>query len=91
MTLTDDDYRELAAQCAVQDFGRIDRDGEMVYVSMDVYVDYDPLEEELTGGHIPVCAECHVKDFDFETADGSEVDFDPDKLEEITYDFLMQY
>ena len=91
MTLTDDDYRELAAQCAVQDFGRIDRDGEMVYVSMDVYVDYDPLEEELTGGHIPVCAECHVKDFDFETADGSDVDFDPDRLEEITYDFLMQY
>ena len=91
MTLTDDDYRELAAQCAVQDFGRIDRDGEMVYVSMDVYVDYDPLEEELTGGHIPVCAECHVKDFDFETADGSDVDFDPYKLEEITYDFLMQY
>ena len=31
MTLTDDDYRELAAQCAVQDFGRIDRDGEMVW------------------------------------------------------------
>lgn len=91
MTLTDDDYRELAAQCAVQDFGRIDRDREMVYVSMDVYVDYDPLEEELTGGHIPVCAECHVKDFDFETADGSDVDFDPDRLEEITYDFLMQY
>lgn len=91
MTLTDDDYRELAAQCAVQDFGRIDRDGEMVYVSMDVYVDYDPLEEELTGGHIPVCAECHVKYFDFETADGSDVDFDPDRLEEITYDFLMQY
>ena len=91
MTLTDDDYRELAAQCAVQDFGRIDRDGEMVYVSMDVYVDYDSLEEELTGGHIPVSAECHVKDFDFETADGSDVDFDPDRLEEITYDFLMQY
>lgn len=91
MTLTDDDYRELAAQCAVQDFGRIDRDGEMVYVSMDVYVDYDPLEEQLTGGHIPVLAECRVKDFDFETADGSEVDFDPDRLEEITYDILMQY
>ena len=90
MTLTDDDYRELAAQCAVQDFGRIDRDGEMVYVRMDVYVDYDPLEEQLTGGHIPVCAECHVKDFDCETADGSEVDFDEYKLEEITYDILMQ-
>lgn len=91
MTLTDDDYRSLAAQCAAQDFGRIDRDGEMVYVSMDVYVDYDPLEEELTGGHIPVCAECHVKDFDFDTADGSDVDFDEYKLEEMTYDILMQY
>ena len=90
MTLTDDDYRSLATQCAAQDFGRIDRDGEMVYVSMDVYVDYDPLEERLTGGRIPVCAECHVKDFDFDTADGSEVDFDPDRLEEITYDILMQ-
>lgn len=90
MTLTDNDYRELAVQCAVQDFGRIDRDGEMVYVSMDVYVDYDPLEEQLTGGHIPVLAECRVKDFDFETADGSDVDFDPDRLEEITYDILMQ-
>ena len=91
MTLTDDDYRSLAAQCAVQDFGRIDRDGEMVYVSMDVYVEYNPLEEQLTGGHIPVCAECHVKDFDFDTADGSEVDFDEYKLEEMTYDILMQY
>ena len=91
MTLNDDDYRELAVQCAVQDFGRIDRNGEMVYVLMDVDVDYDPLEEELTGGHIPVSAECHVKDFDFETADGSDVDFDPDRLEEITYDILMQY
>ena len=91
MTLTDDDYRSLAAQCAVQDFGRIDRDGEMVYVRMDVYVEYDPMEEELTGGHIPVCAECHVKDFDCDTADGSDVDFDEYKLEEMTYDILMQY
>lgn len=91
MILTDDDYMELASQCAVQDFGRIDRDGETVYVSMDVGVEYDPLEEELTGGRVPVCAECHVKDFDFDTTDGSDVDFDPDRLEEITYDFLMQY
>ena len=91
MTLTDDDYRSLAAQCAVQDFGRIDRDGETVYVRMDVHVEYDPLEEELTGGLIPVCTECHVKDFDFDTADGSDVDFNPDRLEEITYDILMQY
>ena len=90
MTLTDDDYRSLAAQCAVQDFGRIDRDGETVYVRMDVDVEYDPLERRLTGGLIPVCAECHVKDFDFETADGSDVDFDEYKLEEMTYDILMQ-
>lgn len=91
MTLTDDDYRSLAAQCAADGFGRIDRNGGTVYVSMDVGVEYDPLEEELTGGHVPVCAECHVKDFDFDTTDGSDVDFDPDRLEEITYDFLMQY
>ena len=91
MKLTDDDYRSLAAQCAAQDFGRIDRNGEMVYVLMDVDVDYDPLEEELTGGHIPVSAECHVKDFDCETTDGSDVDFDASKLEEMTYDILMKY
>lgn len=91
MKLTDDDYRELAVQCAIQDFGRIDRDGEMVYVSMDVFVDYDPLEEELTGGHIPVLAECRVKDFDFETEDGSDVEFDASELEEMTYETLMRY
>lgn len=91
MKLTNDDYRELAVQCAVQDFGRIDRDGEMVYVRMDVFVDYDPLEEQLTGGHIPVLAECHVKDFDSETVDGSDVEFDEYKLEEMTHDILMKY
>lgn len=91
MTLTDDDYRELAAQCAVQDFGRIDRDGEMVYVSMDVYVDYDPLEEQLTGGHIPVLAECRVKDFDFETEDGSDIELDEYRLEEMTTEILKTY
>lgn len=91
MKLTDDDYRSLAVQCAVQDFGRIDKGEESLYVSMDVFVDYDMHEYELTGGHIPVSAECHVKDFDFETADGSDVDFDPDRLEEITYDILMKY
>lgn len=91
MTLTDDDYRSLAAQCAAGGFGRIDRDGETAYVSMDVHVDYDPVEEELTGGHIPVSADCRVTTFYFDTADGSDVDFDPDRLEDITYDFLMQY
>ena len=93
MTLTDDDYRSLAAQCAVQDFGRIDRDGETVYVRMDVDVEYEVEDDYFngTGAHIPVCAECRVKYFDFDTADGSDVDFDPDRLEEITYDILMQY
>ena len=89
MKLTDDDYRELAVQCAVQGFGRIDRDGEMVYVSMDVYVDYDV--EEYTDGHIPVCTSCRVTDFDSDTADFSDVEFDRGKLEEMTYDILMQY
>ena len=91
MKLTNDDYLSLASQCAVQDFGRIDRDGEMVYVRMDVFVDYDPLEEQLTGGHIPVLAECHVKDIDFDTVDGSDVELDEYKLEEMTHEILMQY
>lgn len=91
MKLTNDDYLSLASQCAVQDFGRIDRDGEMVYVRMDVFVDYDPLEEQLTGGHIPVLAECHVKDIDFDTVDGSKVELDEYKLEEMTHELLMQY
>ena len=91
MTLTEDDYRSLAAQCAVQDFGRIDKDGGTVYVSMDVFVDYDPLEEQLTGGHIPVLAECRVKDFDYDTADDSDVEFDASELEEMTYETLMRY
>ena len=89
MKLTDDDYRELAAQCAVQDFGRIDRDGEMVYVRMDVYVDYDV--EEDTNARTPVCASCRVTDFDSDTADFSDVEFDRGRLEEMTYDILMQY
>lgn len=89
MTLTDDDYRELAARCAVQDFGRIERDGESVYVSMDVYVDYET--EEDTGGHIPVCAECRVTFFDSDTEDGSDVELDECRLEELTHDMLMYY
>ena len=89
MTLTDDDYRKLAAQCAVQDFGRIDRDGESVYVSMDVFVDYD-IEED-TGGHIPVCAECRVLFFDSDTEDGSDVELDEYRLEEMTHEMLMNY
>lgn len=89
MILTDDDYMELASQCAVQDFGRIDRDGEMFYVSMEVHVDYDV--EEDTNARTPVCAECHVKDFDSETVDGSDVEFDEYKLEEMTHELLMQY
>lgn len=89
MTLIDDDYRELAAQCAVQDFGRIERDGMEVYVGMDVFADYDV--EEDTGGRIPVCAECRVTDFDFDTEDGSDVELDECKLEEMTHDMLMYY
>lgn len=91
MKLTDDDYRSLAVQCAMQDFGRIDKDGGTVYVSMDVFVDYDPLEKQLTGGHIPVLAECHVKDIDFDTIDGSDVELDEYRLEEMTHEILMQY
>lgn len=91
MKLTDNDYLSLASQCAVQDFGRIDRAGESVYVSMDVFVDYDPLEEQLTGGMIPRCAECHIKDFDYDTVDGSDVELDEYKLEEMTHEILMQY
>lgn len=93
MTLTDDDYRSLAAQCAIEESGRIDRDGETFYVSMDVDVEYEVEDDYFngTGAHIPVCAECRVKNFDCDTADGSEADFDEHKLEEMTYDFLMKF
>lgn len=91
MKLTNDDYRCLASQCAVQDFGRIDKGDGSVYVSMDVYIDYDPREEELTGGHIPVVAECHVKTVDYDTLDGSDVELDEYKLEEMTTEILMKY
>ena len=89
--LTVGQLRALLSEASPRVEERADDDGEMVYVRMDVYVEYDPMEEELTGGHIPVCAECHVKDFDCDTADGSDVDFDEYKLEEMTYDILMQY
>lgn len=91
MTLTDDDYRELAAQCAVQDFGRIDRDGEMVYVSMYTHVEYDQHELSLTGGLVPVYAECNVIYVDLDTADGSEVEVDTGRIEEEVFNILMQY
>ena len=91
MKLTDDDYRSLAVQCATQDYGRIDRNDEMVYVSMDVYVDYGKHEKDLTGGHIPNYAECSVIDVNFDTSDGSEVEVDIARLEEETYNILMQY
>lgn len=89
MKLTDDDYRQLAEQCATQDYGRIERDGETVYVSMDVYVDCDEREKSATGGHVPVYAECNVIDVDFDTADGSEVEVDTAMIEEETYKLLM--
>lgn len=93
MKLTDDDYRELASQCAVQDFGRIDRAGESVYVSMDVTVDYEEEDDYFTGtgGRIPTCAGCRVTDFAYDTADGSEVELDEYRLEEMTHEILMQY
>ena len=87
MTLTDDDYRELAAQCAVQDFGRIDRDGEMVYVSMYTHVEYDQHELSLTGGHIPVYAEARVKDVCCE----NDTEVDTGRIEEEVFNILMQY
>lgn len=91
MTLSDDDYRQLAEQCATQDWGRIGRDGEMVYVSMYTHVEYDQHELSLTGGHIPVYAECNVIYVDFDTADGSEVEVDTGRIEEETYKLLMKY
>lgn len=91
MKLTDDDYRQLAEQCAAQDFGRVERNDEMVHVRVDTYVEYDQHELSLTGGHIPVYAECNVIYVDFDTADGSEVEVDIARLEEETYNILMQY
>lgn len=87
MKLTDDDYRSLAVQCATQDWGRIDRDGEMVYVSMYTHVEYDQQELSLTGGHIPVYAEARVKDVCCEN--GTEVD--TGRIEKEVFNILMQY
>lgn len=87
MKLTDDDYRQLAEQCAMQDWGRIDRDGESVSVDMNIHVEYDPLEEELSGGHIPTAVECYVTNVE----SSKDVDVDTARIEELTYDLLMQY
>lgn len=87
MKLTDDDYRQLAEQCATQDWGRIDRNGESVTVDMNIHVDYDPLEEELSGGHIPTAVECYVTNVESDT----DVDVDTARIEEYVYDLLMQY
>ena len=91
MKLTDEDYWFLAEQCARDDFGRIDRDDEMVYVTMETFIEYDELERRLTGGIIPKSALCTVIDVDFDTSDGSEVEVDTARLEEETYNILMQY
>lgn len=91
MKLTDEDYLSLAEQCARDDFGRIDRDNEMVYVCMDIHVDYDEHEKDITGGIIPKSALCTVIDVDFDTKDGSEIEVDTARLEEETYNILMQY
>lgn len=87
MVLTDDDYQSLAEQCADKDWGRIDRNGESVTVDMNIQVDYDPLEEELSGGHIPTAVECYVTNVESDT----DVDVDTARIEELTYDLLMQY
>lgn len=89
MTLTNDDYISLAAQCAVGDSGRIDRNGESVYVSADIFVDYDT--EKDTGGKIPRCAEVEIKYVDWDTVDGSDVDVNIDRLESLIYEYLMMY
>lgn len=93
MTLTDDDYRELARQCCAQDFGCIERGGEEFRVSVDTDVDYDCEDGCFngTGADIPRDARCRVLWCDSYTADGSEVDFDPQRLEEAVYDMLMEY
>lgn len=87
MKLTDDDYRQLAEQCATQGWGRIDRDGEMVYVSMYTHVEYDQHELSLTGGHIPVYAEVYVTNVFCD----EDTEVDTARIEELTYDILMQY
>lgn len=87
MVLNDDDYRQLAEQCADKDWGRIDRNGESVTVDMNIQVEYDPLEEELSGGHIPTVVECYVTNVESDT----DVDVDTARIEELTYDLLMQY
>lgn len=91
MKLTDEDYWSLAEQCARDDFGRIDRDDEMVYVTMETFIEYDELERRLTGGIIPKSALCTVIDVDFDTKDGSEVEVDTRRIEKMTLDILMQY
>lgn len=48
MILTNEDYKDLAAQCALNDFGRIDRNNESVYITANIFVDYEL--EENTGG-----------------------------------------
>lgn len=90
MKLTDDDYRQLAEQCATQDFGRVERNGETVYVSMYTHVEYDQHELSLTGGLVPIYAECNVIYVDFDTADGSEVEVDTGRIEEEVFNILMQ-
>ena len=87
MKLTDDDYRSLAEQCADKDWGRIDHNGESVTVDMNIHVEYDPLEEELSGGHIPTAVECYVSNVESDT----DVDVDTARIEEETYKLLMQY
>lgn len=87
MKLTDDDYRQLAEQCAAQDFGRVERNGETVYVSMYTHVEYDQHELSLTGGHIPVYAECNVTNVFCD----EDTEVDTTRIEEEVFNILMQY
>lgn len=93
MKLTDDDYRELAVQCCAQDFGTVERGGEEFRVAVSTDVDYQCEDDYFdgTGGQIPTCATVRVLWYDSYTDDGSEVDFDPQKLEEIIYNKLMEW
>ena len=87
MKLTDDDYRQLAEQCAAQDFGRVERNDEMVHVRVDTYVEYDQHELSLTGGHIPVYAEVYVTNVFCD----EDTEVDTARIEQEVFNILMQY
>ncbi len=93
ITLTEDDYRELAEQCVAQDFGHIERPWGEVNVTMDIDVEFRREDDYFsgTGGAIPVRAECRVKECDACTDDGVAVEVDEWQLEELAHGMVMQY